>query len=63
MKKTTMTSTRPHAKLPPIFGIPVADRDVRLTLVPVPFDATASYRRGSAAGPAAICGASTQVDL
>ena len=32
-------------------------------LVPVPFDATTSYRAGTSRGPAAILEASRQVDL
>ena len=32
-------------------------------MIPVPFDATTSYRPGTAAGPAAVLEASKQVDL
>jgi agmatinase len=46
-----------------IFGLPFGPDESRLVLVPVPFDATASYRRGAAEGPAAILEASGQVEL
>lgn len=46
-----------------IFGLPFSPEQARVVLVPVPFDATTSYRRGTSAGPAAIRRASWQVDL
>ncbi len=46
-----------------IFGLSHARADAEVVLVPVPFDATTSYRRGAAQGPAAILAASHQVDL
>jgi agmatinase len=46
-----------------IFGLPVTVEDARVVLVPVPWDATTSYRAGTSAGPAAIFEASMQVDL
>lgn len=46
-----------------IFGLPCAVEDARVVLLPVPFDATTSYRRGAADGPRAILAASHQVDL
>ncbi len=46
-----------------IFGLPYAPEEARVVCIPVPFDATASYRRGAAKGPAAILSASHQVDL
>jgi agmatinase len=46
-----------------IFGLPHTRAQSRVVLIPVPFDATTSYRRGTAAGPAAIREASMQVDL
>jgi len=46
-----------------IFGLPFTEKDSKIVLVPVPFDATTSYRRGTARGPAAILDASMQVDL
>ncbi len=46
-----------------IFGLP-HDRDqAEVILVPAPYDATTSYRRGTAAGPEAVRDASHQVDL
>lgn len=46
-----------------IFGLDCTAEDARVVLVPVPFDATTSYRPGTADGPAAMLQASHQVDL
>jgi agmatinase len=46
-----------------IFGLPFTRDESRIVLLPVPFDATTSYARGTANGPAAIFDASMQVDL
>lgn len=46
-----------------IFGLDDAPEDAGVVLLPVPWDATASYRDGAAGGPAAILHASHQVDL
>ena len=46
-----------------IYGLPHTVTDARVVVVPVPWDATTSYRRGTARGPAAILRASRQVDL
>jgi agmatinase len=46
-----------------IFGLPSTPEDARVVLVPVPWDATTSYRAGTSQGPAAIFEASMQVDL
>ncbi|MCL2823773.1 MAG: agmatinase family protein [Polyangiaceae bacterium] len=46
-----------------IFGLPFEPEDARVVLVPVPFDATASYHRGASGGPQLIREASWQVDL
>lgn len=46
-----------------IFGLPHGPDEAAVVLVPVPFDATVSYRSGTASGPAAILAASHQVDL
>ena len=46
-----------------IFGLPHSADEAELHVVPVPFDATCSYRRGAARGPAAILAASYQVEL
>lgn len=45
------------------YGLPHTVEDARVVLVPVAWDATTSYRRGTARGPAAILQASRQVDL
>lgn len=46
-----------------VFGLLSGPDDSQVILLPVPFDATTSYRRGTAGGPAAILEASRQVDL
>ncbi len=46
-----------------VFGLPTTQDDAAVILIPVPFDATTSYRAGTAAGPEAIRTASFQVDL
>jgi agmatinase len=46
-----------------LFGLSTAVEDARIVVIPVPFDATTSYRPGTAAGPAAVLEASKQVDL
>ncbi len=46
-----------------VFGLDTTEQDARVVLVPVPWDATTSYRPGTAKGPAAILEASRQVDL
>jgi agmatinase len=46
-----------------IYGLPHAPEEAAVVLVPVPWDATTSYRAGTAGGPAAILEASKQVDL
>jgi agmatinase len=46
-----------------IFGLPHPAEQAHVILIPVPWDATTSYRAGTADGPAAILAASRQVDL
>lgn len=46
-----------------IFGLPYGEAESALVLVPVPWDATTSYRPGAARGPAAVLAASPQLDL
>ena len=46
-----------------IFGLPFTSDESRLVLLPVPWDATTSYRPGTRLGPAAIKAASHQLDL
>lgn len=46
-----------------IFGLPHSPDEAAVVLVPVPFDATTSYRPGAVDGPGAILAASRQVDL
>jgi agmatinase len=51
------------ARFPGIYGLPTAPEQARVALLPVPWEATASARGGTAAGPAAIFAGSRQVDL
>jgi len=46
-----------------LFGLPHTVEEAAVVVVPVPFEATASYRRGTHAAPEAIRRASWQVDL
>lgn len=46
-----------------LFGLTTTVAEANLVVIPVPFDATTSYRPGTAAGPAAVLEASKQVDL
>ncbi len=46
-----------------MYGLDVAAIDAGVVLVPVPWEATTSYGRGTAKGPEAIRAASRQVDL
>lgn len=46
-----------------IFGLPFVPEESSLVLIPVPWEATASYGGGASRGPAAILEASRQVDL
>jgi agmatinase len=46
-----------------IFGLDDTPEDARVVLLAVPWEATTSYGRGTAKGPAAILAASVQVDL
>lgn len=46
-----------------IFGFPVSYTDANIVLYPIPWDATASYGRGTSEGPAAILKESTQLDF
>ncbi len=46
-----------------LFGIDCAPAEALVHVLPVPFDATTSYRKGTARGPEAILAASHQVDL
>jgi agmatinase len=46
-----------------IFGLPHTVDDARVVVIPVPWDATTSYRPGTSKGPDAILAASRQVDL
>lgn len=58
--------TDPDAAAQPgsgIFGLSFTRDESRLVLLPVPFDATTSYAKGTADGPRAILDASAQVDL
>ncbi len=46
-----------------LFGLDPTPAEAEVHVIPVPFDATTSYRPGTAAGPDAILRASHQVDL
>jgi len=47
----------------PFGGEPNSVTDPRFALIPVPYERTATYRKGTGNGPAALLAASTQVEL
>ena len=44
-----------------IFGFPVNEDDANIVIIPIPWDATASYAKGTSNGPKAILDASTNL--
>lgn len=46
-----------------IFGFPLSETDADLVIIPVPWDTTASYGKGTSRGPEAILLSSTQLDF
>lgn len=46
-----------------LFGFPVTENEANIVVIPVPWDATASYGKGTSDGPQAILDASTQLDF
>lgn len=46
-----------------IFGFPCTEEEASLVIIPIPWDATASYKKGTCKGPEAILTASTQLDF
>lgn len=46
-----------------IFGFPVSENEADIVIIPVPWDVTASYGKGTSKGPQAILDASTQLDF
>jgi agmatinase len=46
-----------------IFGFPITEKDADIVIIPVPWDVTASYGKGTSNGPQAILDASTQLDF
>ncbi|MBC7741038.1 MAG: agmatinase family protein [Bdellovibrionaceae bacterium] len=46
-----------------IFGIPLAEEECRVVLLPVPWEVTTSYGKGASNGPRIIREASEQIDL
>jgi len=46
-----------------IFGFPVNEEQAEIVIIPIPWDVTASYSKGTSRGPEAILKASTQLDF
>ena len=46
-----------------IFGFPYTENEADIVIIPIPWDATASYGKGTSNGPQAILDASTQLDF
>ena len=53
----------PSNKAAGLFGLPHTTDEAAVVVVPVPFEATVSYRAGTSHGPMAVLQASHQVDL
>ena len=70
-RKSSATSPHVDASFDPdaaatgdgLFGLSTSPDEANVVVIPVPFDATTSYRPGTARGPAAVLEASKQVDL
>lgn len=65
MSKKTSLSFDPDAPAAAgsLFGLPFTPDDAKIIVLPIPWDATVSYRSGTSKGPQAILNASCQVDL
>lgn len=61
MKKFDVNAAAPSDS--GIFGLPYSVEEAELVLLPVPWEVTTSYGRGTANGPRAIVQASKQIDL
>ena len=46
-----------------IFGFPIKENDAEHVIIPIPWEVTASYKKGSSLAPKAILNASTQLDF
>lgn len=46
-----------------LFGFPISENEADIIVIPVPWDVTASYGKGTSLGPKAILEASTQLDF
>ena len=46
-----------------LFGFPVTENEAEIVIIPIPWDATASYGKGTSDGPKAILDASVQLDF
>jgi len=46
-----------------LYGLPFSERKAKFVIIPVPWEVTASFRRGTATGPKAVLEASLQIDL
>jgi agmatinase len=46
-----------------LFGFPVNESEADIVIIPIPWDATASYGKGTSEGPRVILEASTQLDF
>jgi agmatinase len=46
-----------------LFGFPINETEADIVIIPIPWDATASYGKGTSDGPQAILDASTQLDF
>lgn len=61
--ETTFDPDAPGAGSETLFGLPHTVDEARVVVIPVPFEATTSYGRGTARAPERVLEASKQVDL
>lgn len=46
-----------------LFGLPFSEEESRVIIIPIPWEATVSFREGTASAPRAVLSASSQIDI
>jgi agmatinase len=63
MNKTIIDPNAKATSKDGIYGLPFKESEAQVIYIPVPWDVTTSYQAGTSKGPAAILGASDQIDF
>ena len=63
MTKTIIDPNAKSTSKAGIYGLPFKENESQVIYIPVPWDVTTSYQAGTSKGPAAILGASAQIDF